>query len=117
MRSVAIGEGRPVSIKSDEALVYYYGFEVDPIAGLQEKNIDEMGCKYRINTARFLRSLHAVPAGKEYQKSNVRAKVVVSPTEIYYIDKLGVVRAGTRKFKIDTNLFAEYIKPIGRKCH
>lgn len=93
--------------------MYYYGFGIERITGIHEEEIDELGCKYTISKKQFLSMLSDTKDHRPYQPLDVRANVIFSPTEHYFIDRSGTVHARDREFTIDKKIFAQALKQQG----
>ena len=54
-----------------------------------------------------------------------RAKVILAPGDVYFVDNSGIVRHGTEKFAVDKTAFANALTqvkepispPKGKPCH
>lgn len=88
---------------SDRALVYYFGFEIQRIAGIPEQQIEEYGCRYVTSKSKFLKLLSISHSQNDlhYEKLDIRAKVIFLAGASYYIDRDGIVRSGDQYFVID----------------
>jgi hypothetical protein len=111
-RSFAAGTQSPDSSK-DEAVVYYYDFGIQRITGIHEEEIDGLGCKFAISKKQFIAMLSETKDHRSYQPLDVRANVIFSTTEHYFIDRAGTVHGHDREFIIDKKMFALAIKQRG----
>jgi len=98
------------------ALVCFIDFRVGLAIGRNEEEIGSKGpCRYTIDKKVFRSMLLPRKDSEFYQKSNVRAKIIYSPTEVYFIDANGVVRFGDHKFVVNKDEFTKYVKDIHGK--
>lgn len=92
--------------------VRYYGFDIQRITGLLEREIDQYGCPFEIARSDFDRVILG-RADQAYNPNDVRAKVVFG-TETIYIDRFGVARrVGGEDFSIDKAAFAKALTATG----
>lgn len=98
------------------AAVCAVGFRIEFAVGPTEENLlRRADCGYAIDQRMFLAMLSPRPASEFYQDRDVRARVTLSNGDVYFIDRNGVVRAGAKKFAIDTLYFMQSIKKVGAK--
>ena len=74
------------------ATVYVWSFRIGPIAGLTEADIARAGCKGWIDKKTFLGFLKP-RRPTNYDRTNVRAEILFSPSDIYFVDADGRVRS------------------------
>lgn len=93
-----------------EVPVCLIDFRIDFAVG-RESELDNPGiCRYSIDEQAFLGLLVRRPDSEYYESRDVRARVAFSHDSIYFIDRSGVVRFGSKKFVIDKQKFLEWIK-------
>lgn len=111
-----IGEAQaPGSGRSEEGLVYYFGFDIERITGIPESQIEDYGCLFKITQNNFQESLSAAEGGAtKYNKLDVRAKAVFGNKQ-YFLDRSGIVRTGDRYFSLNKKSFVSHLLPV-RKC-
>jgi hypothetical protein len=98
---------------SNMASVYFYGFDVERITGIHEDEIKSLGCPYVIDRDVFLREINPNTSGLKYRGLDVRALVIFSQKESYFIDRQGVVSLNGREFLVDKNKFIKTIEQAG----
>ena len=98
--------------------VYIWSFSIDPIAGISEREIANVGCQGVIAEADFHHLLRkGSRLGRAYNSGNIRAEVVVNRDEIYFVDVGGVVRSSSGKaYALDTAAFQNMVKFVV-PCH
>lgn len=99
-----------------EAVVYYFGFDIQRITGIPEAQIEDYGCLFKISRLDFNSSLTArdIKTGyPAYESSDVRAKVVFQDAT-YYIDYNGVAKWNATFFDVDKKKFASHLKPTAQ---
>jgi len=99
------------------ALVYYFGFDIDTIAGLHKEQVEEYGCIYTVAKSEFLKAL--TPASKTdapYNKLVVKAEVKFSPDTSYLIDIDGHVSLNDQQYVIDKRTFARMLHQVFKGC-
>jgi len=88
----------PVKIKY--TIVYYLGFDNFYYSDFNEKNFYNIQCKYLIDIKRFK---NIVRINQNYSKNYInliRAKIIISKKEYYFIDRNGIVKHSSGKFGI-----------------
>ena len=100
-------------IALNDAQVCFVDFRIGLVVGKSEGDIaDNQYCKYTIEKKKFLSLLTTLPASAFYMGNNVRAKVSLTENDAYFVDYNGVVRFGSKKFKIDKMLFKKTLRSI-----
>lgn len=100
-------------VNEKNAVVFFYGFEVERITGIHEDEIEHYGCRYTIDRQSFMNVLQPNSSTNKYQRLDVRGEVVFSKDTIYFIDRDGIVRLGNKEYLLDKKLFISEIKPTG----
>lgn len=100
---------------SRKAVVHYYDFGIQRIAGLHEDEIDSYGCAYTRPADAFLHLLSNNSSGK-YNPLDVRGHVAFATGESYYIGRAGRVRFGDKQFVIDKRGLSKFLKPTNESC-
>ena len=96
-----------------EAPVCLIDFRIDFAVGRTESELDNPGiCRYAVNREAFLGLLSRRPDSEYYENRDVRVKVTFSGDVIYFIDRNGVVRLGSKKFLIDKQKFIRLIRKV-----
>jgi hypothetical protein len=110
--SVACGKAEsPPTQRQGEVSVIYADFEVDPIAGYHENEIERVGCRYRMSATDFDSLIIRRVSREEYSGLDIKAKVIKDNLEVMYIDDSGVMRSSSGFFQIDTKKFEQLIIP------
>ena len=58
-------------------------------------------CEYSIDTSTFIGMLTPSESGSSYLSGDIRAMVGITPTMNLFVDRCGLVRAGTKYYKLD----------------
>jgi len=83
-------------------VVYYFDFDVERITGIPESQIDEYGCMFNIKYDDFKKSLLSDKDVSDYliyNANDVRAMISFG-SEIYYVDREGIVKLQDKKYSI-----------------
>jgi len=104
--------------ENEQGIVYYFGFDIRRIYGIQEADIEKYGCKYKINRNDFFKSL--LPYSKfsshlRYQSLDIRAKVIFANT-IFFIDRRGIVKLDEEYMLLDKKNFISSLTLIPSDC-
>lgn len=97
--------------KSEQGVAYFYDFLIERITGLHEDEIERYGRKHCIDRAEFekiLKFSQSGPVDEQYNRLDVRAKVVFSDRS-YFIDRFGVVSTGHGYLSVDTEEFSKVV--------
>jgi hypothetical protein len=106
-----------MSLQADEGLVYYFGFEIQRIAGIPEHQMEEHGCLYKISRKDFEKSLLTDKESirnLHYEKLDVRAKIIF-PDRYYFVSRAGVVNTGNGYVLLDKKKFVDHLVSL-KKC-
>lgn len=99
------------------ALVYYFGFDIDTIAGLHKEQVEEDGCIYTVAKSEFLKALaHPSKTNAPCNKLVVKAEVKFSPGTSYLIDIDGHVSLNDQQYVIDKKTFAGMLHQVFKGC-
>ena len=97
----------------EQALVYFYGFEIERITGISEEEIEKLGCSYTALSRDLERTLTGIDASaSEYERRDVRARIEMRGN-IYFVDRLGFVRQGDNHFILEKVKFVASITSSG----
>ena len=98
-------------------IVYYFGFKIEPIAGMPEQYIEEYGDKYSIERFCFFDVITKAVDVNKYEKRNVRAKITFNSEAPFYIDKEGNVSHEDQFYRVDKEKFVRCLKFISKSTH
>ena len=88
-----------------EAVIYYYGFEIERITGIHEEEIEKLGCSYSADSDAIASALtRADSDNANFDRRDIRAKIVMQG-DSFYVDRAGIVRQGDRYFRLDRARF------------
>jgi hypothetical protein len=100
------------------ASVCFFDFNAESLFGRDENSIsDPIYCHYKIDKIKFLNLLSPKPDSEFYMPNYIRAKITISPSEVYFIDNNGVVRYGTKRFSIDKVKFTDSLENVKKSAH
>jgi hypothetical protein len=104
---------------TEGAVVCFVDFRIGLVVGKSEADIgNKKYCRYSIERKIFLSLIKFAPPSNFYMSNNVRAKVIFSQKDIYYIDYNGVVRHGGERFQIDKSAFTKTLHRLyGEDIH
>ena len=95
------------------AVIHYYGFEIERITGIHEEEIEELGCAYSADSDSIESALTEVDSQTvNYDRRDVRAKITMRGRS-YYVDRAGIARHGDSYFKLDKAQFIASITLVG----
>ncbi len=96
-----------------EAVVYYYGFEIERITGIHEEEIEELGCVYSANSDSIESVLaKADSSDVDFDRRDIRAKIEMRGKS-YFVDRAGIARQGDNYFRLDKVQFVASITLFG----
>lgn len=101
-----------VDDNNEEGLVYFATFEIEYIFGFTETSIEYFGDKFKINKTNFVSLLKDNKEELRYDWSPLRAKVIFSGSDVYYINQKGVVKHGDKFYIVDKEGFKRELKYI-----
>lgn len=92
---------------------HFIGFHTQLATGIPEAYISTEGCPFTAAATELREALqNSTPANsKDYTRDNVRIELVFPEGSTYFIDYLGVVRQGTRYWRVNTEAIAATIRP------
>jgi hypothetical protein len=103
-----------------KGVVYFDGFELERVAPLSEKTIEEhhSGARgtYRCEISKLdllasiLEEQGNIDYAVKYKEYNIRAKVLFSKNDVYFIDRYGMARHGSNYMKLDKKRIQEKVK-------
>ena len=99
-----------------EGRVFYFGFEIERITGIPEKQISDYGCAYLVDRKSFLRLLSTPTrlGAQNYDETDVRAVIRFADSTLYFVDYQGVVRTGRKIYLLEKSDFVAILKPVVR---
>ena len=98
--------------------VIYYSFDLQPIAGIPEKSLEEIGCKYTISSQDFEKSITDINEFSKkikYNEYDIRAKVIINDKKSIIIDQNGYIKGNETK-RIQKILFTSKLKRKLERC-
>ena len=124
--SLLWAERPAVSDHQLDAAVCFWDFRAESPVGKSEMDIDRpYYCRYTVDRVASLKLLSPRPAAEFYMPGYVRAKITLSPGDVYFVDNRGVVRHGDQRFAADKDQFSAALKelrkgdqaPKGKRCN
>jgi hypothetical protein len=80
-------ESLAASDHQSSATVCFWDFRAESPVGKSETDIDRpYYCRYTVDRAVFLKLLSPRPASEFYMPGYVRAKITLSPDDVYFVD-------------------------------
>ena len=110
---VFVACGSHADSEPQDAVIYFYGFEVERITGIHEEEIEELGCAFSAESKAIASALKAVESGNsDYDRRDVRAKIEMLGRS-YFVDRTGAVRQGDNYFELDKVQFVASLTQVG----
>lgn len=115
--AISVANGQAQFVVS-RGMVYYFGFDIERITGIPEHQIDQYGCRYTIEKEKFISLLKNAPdTSSRYDRRDIRAHIVFSDNEQYFVNQEGIVRYGDRYFTLGKSDFIKLLSPLrAGKC-
>jgi hypothetical protein len=83
--------------------VHYSDFDIDPIIGYHEGDIERHSCSFKIDHTKFKGALGK--SSNTYDENNVRAKLTDIYGDVYFIDANGTVKTDGKYYSIGKEFF------------
>ena len=103
----------PLPLEPSEAEVCFWDFRSEAPVGKSETDLDSSRfCRYAVDKQAFLKLLSPRPVSEGYMPGYVRAKIILAPDDVYFVDNSGIVRHGNDKFAVDKIAFSDALKEL-----
>jgi hypothetical protein len=98
------------NIKIEMGIVYTAGFYIEYFVPYSESNIEKCLCLGKISKNDFFASILSKNEGFNYNRFDVRAKIIFDKKDVYFVDKQGFVRHNESFYIIDKNKFSKTLQ-------
>src|ERR1700761_7259744 len=103
----------PLPLGAADVEVCFWDFRSEAPVSKNEADLDSARfCRYAVNRQTFLKLLSPRPASEGYMPGYTRAKVILAPGDVYFVDNSGIVRHGNEKFAMDKTAFANALTQV-----